>query len=212
MKNLFFILVGAAVFAQPNPGYWQQHVDYKMNVEIDVETFRYSGTQELVYTNKSPDTLSRVFYHLYYNAFQPNSEMDVRSRTINDPDRRVGSRIEKLEPNEIGFLHATQLTQDGVALNYNEEETILVVPLATPLAPGASTTLKMVFEGQVPKQIRRSGRNSREGVALSMTQWYPKLAEYDHEGWHTNPYIGREFHGVWGNFDVKLTLDKRYLV
>lgn len=212
MKNLFFILVGAAVFAQPNPGYWQQHVDYKMNVEIDVETFRYSGTQELVYTNKSPDTLSRVFYHLYFNAFQPNSEMDVRSRTINDPDRRVGSRIEKLEPNEIGFLHATQLTQDGVALNYNEEETILVVPLATPLAPGASTTLKMVFEGQVPKQIRRSGRNSREGVALSMTQWYPKLAEYDHEGWHTNPYIGREFHGVWGNFDVKLTLDKRYLV
>src|SRR5690606_7520530 len=66
--------------------------------------------------------------------------------------------------------------------------------------------------GQVPVQIRRSGRNSEEGVALSMTQWYPKLAEYDFEGWHANPYIGREFHGVWGNFDVTLKIDKNYVV
>ena len=86
------------------------------------------------------------------------------------------------------------------------------MPLAEPLPPNASTTLSMVFEGQVPKQIRRSGRDSKEGISLSMTQWYPKLAEYDHEGWHTNPYIGREFHGVWGNFDVKLTLNKDYVV
>ena len=212
MKTFFFLAASLTVFAQPRPGYWQQHVDYTMNVEIDVKTFRYSGTQELVYTNNSPDTLSHVFYHLYFNAFQPGSEMDVRSRTISDPDKRVGSRIEKLTPDEIGFLHTTSLTQDGEALRFQEEETILFVPLAKPLAPGENTTLSMVFEGQVPKQIRRSGRNSKEGVALSMTQWYPKLAEYDFEGWHANPYIGREFHGVWGNFDVKLTLDKSYVV
>jgi len=70
----------------------------------------------------------------------------------------------------------------------------------------------MLFEAQVPKQIRRSGRNNAEGVALSMTQWYPKLAEYDFEGWHADPYIAREFHGVWGDFDVTLTLDKTYVV
>ena len=70
----------------------------------------------------------------------------------------------------------------------------------------------MVFEAQVPQQIRRSGRNNKEGVALSMTQWYPKMAEYDFEGWHTPPYIGREFHGVWGNFDVTLHIDKDYVV
>uniref|UniRef100_UPI00351707B4 M1 family metallopeptidase n=1 Tax=Mesoflavibacter profundi TaxID=2708110 RepID=UPI00351707B4 len=61
-------------------------------------------------------------------------------------------------------------------------------------------------------QIRRSGRNNAEGVALSMTQWYPKLAEYDFEGWHADPYIGREFHGVWGDFEVNLTIDKDYVV
>ena len=212
MKTLIFFLFGSAVLAQPQPGYWQQQADYTMHVDIDVKTFRYSGTQELIYTNKSPDTLKRVFYHLYFNAFQPNSEMDVRSRTITDPDAKVDARIEKLSPDENGYLHAASLLQDGAPLSFQEEETLLVVPLATPLAPGNSTTLSMTFEGQVPAQIRRSGRNNAEGVALSMTQWYPKLVEYDHEGWHTNPYIGREFHGVWGNFDVKLTLDKRYMV
>jgi len=212
MKLFIFFLVSLVAFAQPQSGYWQQHVDYTMDVSIDVKRFRYTGTQDLVYTNKSPDTLKRVFYHLYFNAFQPNSEMDVRSRSIADPDSRVGARIEKLTPKEIGFLHAKSLSQDGVPLVFKEEETILVVPLAVPLPPGESTTLSMIFEGQIPKQVRRSGRDSAEGIALSMTQWYPKMAEYDHEGWHANPYIGREFHGVWGNFDVTLTLDKDYIV
>src|SRR5690606_23361941 len=75
-----------------------------------------------------------------------------------------------------------------------------------------STQFDMDFDGQVPLQIRRAGRNSEEGVALSMTQWYPKLAEYDFEGWHADPYIGREFHGVWGDFDVKITIDKNYII
>ena len=60
--------------------------------------------------------------------------------------------------------------------------------------------------------IRRAGRNSPDGVALSMAQWYPKMVAYDHKGWHTTEYLGREFYGVWGNFDVKITLDKTYLV
>ena len=70
----------------------------------------------------------------------------------------------------------------------------------------------MEFDAQVPVQIRRSGRNNKEGVALSMAQWYPKLAEYDDEGWHADPYIAREFHGVWGDFDVKLKIDSDYVV
>jgi len=76
--------------------------------------------------------------------------------------------------------------------------TVLEVELNEPILPGKSSTFKMDFEGQVPVQIRRSGRNNAEGVELSMTQWYPKMAEYDFEGWHADPYIAREFHGVWG--------------
>ena len=72
-----------------NNGYWQQHVDYTMDVDVDVEKFQYSGTQKLVYTNNSPDDLNNVYYHLYYNAFQPGSEMDARLQSIADPDCNV---------------------------------------------------------------------------------------------------------------------------
>ena len=193
-------------------GYWQQHVDYKMDIDMDVNTYQYKGKQKLVYTNNSPDVLNKVFYHLYFNAFQPGSEMDVRSLTIADPDGRVKDRISKLKPNEIGYIKVNSLKQNGVTLIHETVGTVLEVELAKPITPGESVTFDMVFDGQVPVQIRRSGRNNKEGVALSMAQWYPKLAEYDFEGWHADPYIGREFHGVWGNFDVKLTIDKNYII
>lgn len=228
MKKILFsvLLAVTGMFAQnnPNPGYWQQHADYKMDVAMDVKTYRYTGKQELVYTNNSPDTLRRVFYHLYNNAFQPGSEMDARLKTVSDPDSRMvksfkrgtetvtESRISTLKPNEIGYLRIANFKQDGAAAQNKVVGTILEVDLAKPLLPGKSTVFTLDFEGQVPLQVRRNGRESAEGVALSMTQWYPKMAEYDFEGWHADPYIGREFHGVWGDFDVKITIDKDYTI
>ena len=221
--NTFFVLSFCFASGQSSR-YWQQHVDYKMTVSIDVNTYQYKGKQELVYTNNSPDTLRRVFYHLYNNAFQPGSEMDMHLQSIKDPDARmvnkvkVGdkevkeSRIAKLLPNEIGYLHVSNFKQDGEKAIAKEVETILEVTLTKPILPGKSTTFTMDFEGQVPIQIRRSGRNNAEGVELSMAQWYPKMAEFDFEGWHADAYIAREFHGVWGNFDVSITIDKNYLL
>ncbi len=217
-KIVFILLCGlTSLIAQNNTGYWQQHVDYTMDVEMDVENYQYTGTQKLVYTNNSPDKLSRVYFHLYFNAFQPGSEMDMRLQNIADPDGRMvtadkKSRIAALSPSEIGYLHATSLLQDGEVVDFSEEGTVLVVDLAKPIPSGGKTTFDMEFKGQVPVQIRRSGRNNKDGVALSMSQWYPKLAEYDIEGWHADAYIAREFHGVWGDFDVKLTIDKNYTV
>ncbi len=195
-----------------NTYYWQQHVDYKMEIDMDVNTYQYKGKQTLVYTNNSPDVINKVFYHLYFNAFQPGSEMDVRSQTIADSDYRVQDRISKLKPNEIGYINVASLKQNGTTINHKTVGTVLEVDLAKPIQPGEKVTFDMVFDAQVPVQIRRSGRNNKEGVALSMTQWYPKLAEYDFEGWHADPYIGREFHSVWGDFDLKLTIDKNYVV
>ena len=222
---LSFLSLGLnSAFAQSAP-YWQQHADYKMEVAMDVKNYQYKGKQELVYTNNSPDTLKKVFYHLFPNAFQPGSEMDARLHFIKDPDGRMvtkikgadgketkQSRIETLKPNEIGFLKITNLKQDGVTAQTRVSGTILEVTLAKPILPNSKTTFTLDFDGQVPVQVRRSGRNNSEGVALSMSQWYPKLAEFDFEGWHADPYIAREFHGVWGNFDVKITIDKDYTI
>lgn len=207
---ILFMAVCGQTFAQ-SPR-WQQRAEYSMNVDMDVMSHRFAGTQKLVYYNNSPDTLSRVFYHLYFNAFQPGSMMDVRSRTIADPDRRVMDRIYHLKENEIGYQTISSLRQDGRALSYTVEGTVLEVELAKPILPTSKVTFDMEFEGQVPVQVRRSGRNNKEGIDYSMAQWYPKLAEYDQEGWHADPYVGREFHGVWGDFDVKITIDSAYTI
>lgn len=238
MKNPFFLVVLSLILfsckAQQSANkttittvpstYWQQHVDYTMDIDMNVDTHQYKGKQTLVYTNNSPDVLDKVYYHLYFNAFQPGSEMDARLQSIKDPDGRmvnnVGtrenpkyeSRIAKLKPNEIGYIKVNSLKQDGAILQHETVGTILEVKLNKPIQPGEKTTFTMDFDAQVPLQIRRSGRDNREGIALSMTQWYPKLAEYDFEGWHADPYIAREFHGVWGNFDVKITIDKDYII
>ncbi|WP_029036390.1 M1 family metallopeptidase [Salinimicrobium xinjiangense] len=200
------------VSAQNNTSYWQQEANYKMSVDMNVNNFQYTGEQELEYINNSPDTLKRVFFHLFYNAFQPGSEMDIRSRTIADPDPRVGDRISKLTPAQQGYLRVNSLTMNGKSLQFEEVGTVLEVDLDEPVLPGETVNFSMKFAGQVPEQIRRAGRNSREGVALSMVQWYPKMAEYDFEGWHADPYIGREWHGVWGDYDVKINIDKNYIL
>jgi hypothetical protein len=212
-----------SVYAQ-SATYWQQHVDYKMDVTMDVKNYQYKGKQELVYTNNSSDTLRKVYYHLFNNAFQPGSEMDARLHSIKDPDGRMVnkvkvdgkevkvSRIESLKPNEIGYLKITNFKQDGVDAVAKTVGTILIVDLVKPILPNSKTTFTLDFDGQVPVQIRRSGRNNSEGVELSMAQWYPKMAEFDFEGWHADPYIAREFHGVWGNFDVNITIDKDYTI
>ena len=113
MKRLGLLLVSISMItvavAQPNR--WQQRVKYLMDIDMNVETSQFTGKQKLEYWNNSPDTLTKVFYHLYFNAFQPGSMMDTRSRrqgTIQagrgaDWDPRVKDRIQYLKPDEIGY-------------------------------------------------------------------------------------------------------------
>ena len=209
IRTIFILLAFQLSFSQ---NYWQQHVEYEMDIVVDVSDFTYDGNQSIIYTNNSNDTIKKVYYHLFFNAFKPNSQMDIRSRTIRDPDRRVGSRIVALEEKDYGDISVSALKQDGKDVYYEVNETVLLARLNKPLLPGKKTKLSMVFKAQVPFQIRRSGKLNKEGIDMTMTQWFPKLAEYDSEGWHPNPYIGREFHGVWGNYSVNITIDKDYVV
>lgn len=214
----FCFLLFTYVFAQPNR--WQQHVKYAMNVDVNVNTNQFTGTEKLIYTNNSPDKLPRVFFHLYWNAFQPGSEMDVRSQELGkilingrpDWDGRVRDRISKLTPTEIGYDSVLSIKINGVEQKVKYHETILEVDFAKPILPKSSVTFDITFKAQVPVQIRRSGRDNVEGIRYSMSQWYPKMCEYDYEGWHPTPYIAREFYGVWGDYDVTIKIDKSYKI
>ena len=221
---LVFILIFYKTQAQPDR--WQQRVQYNMHVSLDVNTNILKGSQHIIYFNNSPDTLKRLFMHLYWNAFQPNSMMDVRSRELGktilgndkkgnpilDWDSRVQDRIAKLSPNETGYQKVSSLKINGQPQQLIEHETILEIILSNSILPKSKVNIETVFEAQVPIQIRRSGRDNAEGIRYSMSQWYPKICEYDNEGWHSTFYIAREFYGVWGDYDVTITLNKNYLI
>lgn len=198
-----------------------------MNIDMNVQTNQYTGKQKIDYWNNSPDTLNRVFFHLYWNAFQPNSMMDVRSlrqgtivagRTRNgeevaDWDARVEDRIALLSPDEMGYQKISSIKLNGREQKTKLHETILEVILDKPILPKSKVVFDMEWTSQVPIQIRRSGRdNPGTQVRYTMTQWYPKMCEYDYEGWHPTPYVAREFYGVWGDYDVTILIDKNYLL
>lgn len=226
-KYSFFALLGLVMSVQmyAQPERWQQQINYKIDANLDVQKNTVKGTEEILYTNNSTDTLRKVYFHLYWNAFQPNSNMDARSRElgkntftnrrgeeVKDWDMRVRDRIQNLKPEEYGIQKVNTLTINGKAQKLIEHETILEVVLSQPILPKSAVKINLNFEAQVPLQVRRSGRDNAEGVRYSMSQWYPKMVEYDYQGWNTNPYIAREFYGVWGNYDVTIKLDKNYMV
>ncbi len=214
IRPLILILIFFAIRVghSQNCDYWQQKIDYTMKIDMDVATNTYKGFQHLIYHNNSPDTIRKVYYHLYYNAFQNGSMMDVRARTIFDPSMNMDSTIHNLAENEIGYEKVNVLKQCGKAIDYEVIGTILKADLTMPILPGDSTCLDMIYEVQIPIMCRRAGRDSKQGIDYSMAQWYPKLAEYDKSGWHPDPYIAREFYGVWGDYDVVIDLDSRYIL
>lgn len=209
-KFLFFALVFTLSINGQNS--WQQNANYKIYIDLDVKKNTFKGSQEVLYTNNSPDTLNKVFFHLYFNAFRPESDMAERLNNGDDNNRRFDVNIKDLEPHEYGQLKVSNLKQDGLNIDSFVSDTILEVTLTNPILPGESSLFTMNFNGQIPITIRRAGRDSPMGVKYSMAQWYPKISEYDYEGWNTAPYTGREFHGVWGDFDVTIKIDKDFIV
>lgn len=210
--NTLLAFLPLVAIGQIPQGYWQQEVDYKISINLDTDNHNFTGTERLSYINHSPDTLNEAFFHLYFNAFQPGSMMDVRSLNIPDPDKRVGDRISKLKGKEIGRQRVLYLNMNGVSCFLEEQGTVLKAALPNPLAPGDTAHFEMEFQGQVPVQIRRSGRDNAEGIDYTMTQWYPKIAAYDNMGWHPYPYVGREFYAPFGKFEVSINLPSDYKV
>ena len=214
--SLILTLAFMTFYAQQGP-YYQQFANYKIDVDVDAANFTYQGKQELTYTNNSPDELKVVYFNLYWNAFKSGSMMDQRvSGQGKNGDSRLQqngiSRLSSIPKEEEGAQNIHFIKQNGKNLKFEIQETVMKVELAEPIKPNSKTTFTMQWDAVIPMQIRRSGRNNREGIDMTMTQWFPKIAEYDYDGWATFDYVGREFHAPFANFDVSISIDKDYVI
>ena len=152
LSLLAFLVLGGNVFGQ----YWQQQADYAIDISLNTTNDSFVGKETIQYTNNSNDELTQLFFHLYNNAFQPGSDMDVRSTDLPDPDRRVGDRISKLTKDQEGHLHIGKLLVNGELVSFIENETILEVQLSKGIPAHSVAKIELEFNGQVPLQIRRS--------------------------------------------------------
>lgn len=179
---------------------WQQHVAYDISATLDEPRGVLGGTEQVVYENRSPDTLTTVSFHLFLNAFRPGSRWA-------DADSTEGRRrFNDLKDPDYGFNHVSDVTVDGAPVTpiypLAPDSTIVRFVLPHPLAPGASMTIAMKWDARPSTTPRRQGRQGRR---FDFAQWYPKVVVYDRYGWEEHAlYPGGEFYGEFGSFTVRL--------
>lgn len=204
----------------PNAAYWQQDVYYQMDMNVDDKEESISGDQNITYWNNSPDTLYEIYFHLYQNAFQPNS--------IYHALREAGKLYTTFGENELKGLgtqvKSVMVGNKVVQPEYRSDKSVMRISLPEPMLPNTSIQIKTQFATYWDKEdkgnIRRRMKTFRHGKAYGTevihfdgVHWYPRICVYDRKfGWTTDPHIGKEFYGDYGAFDVSLTFPNQYIV
>ena len=191
-------------------GYWQQDVHYTIIANIDETKDIIDATEQLVYWNNSPDDLNELYFHLYQNAFTPNSYC---SELHNQNQKEVS--YGRYEKQGLGTV-VKNLKVDGKLVDTILDNTILKVILNEPLKSGDKITINMDFKtyfdtGSLRRRMKTFnafGNTHYDGVL-----WYPRIAAYDKKfGWTKDQHLGKEFYGDFGTFDVELTFASNYIV
>jgi hypothetical protein len=191
-------------------GYWQQKVDYTIEATLDDQKDMLKGKEKLVYTNNSPDDLKELYFHMYWNAFKLGSH--AMQHAVEGGEKEALETVSKLTKKDEGYIKILSLKVNGEVVTPTIMESIALVKLGTPVKAGSSTTIEVEFESLVPSCINRSGKNNTAGTDFTFTQWYPKICRYDKQGWHNDQYLGREFAGTFGSFNVSVTCKKEFVV
>lgn len=211
MIRLFFtsllIVIASATIAQNT--YWQQHVDYKINVSLDDKANTLTGNEEIVYKNNSPESLDFIWFHIWPNAYK-NDSTALFQQIKNDPTSE-----EDLTKVKYGYITGLNFKVNGKAVKTEAHSNphyidIIKVLLPEALKPGESVSISTNFKVQLPTYFSRSGYADGQFMA---TQWYPKPAVYDKNGWNEFPYLNMgEFYSDFSNFKVSITLPASYVV
>lgn len=203
------VLWATAANAQTSPTYFQQEVNYKIDVKLNNTKHELSAFETIEYKNNSSDTLTFIWFHLWPNAYKDNTTALARQFML-DGDKSFFY----LKEEDRGYIDSLNFTSNGVALKLEYDPKnidIAKVYLDKPLAPGQTVTISTPFKVKIP--VGTISRLGHIGQQYQITQWYPKPAVLDHKGWHPMPYLNQgEFYSEFGAFEVKITLPDNYMV
>ena len=205
-RIVILLILISSIFAQKP--YFQQHVAYDIDVTLDDSLHTLSAFEKLTYTNNSPDELDFIWFHLWPNAYK-NIETAYGKQAFEQGSTRFYFADDK----DRGFIDSLDFKVDGenVNLEYHPEWIdVAKIYLPNTLKPGESVLIETPFFVKIPLVFSRLGHS---GKHYEITQWYPKPAVYDNDGWHPMPYLNMgEFYSEFGTFDVKITLPKNYRI
>lgn len=187
---------------------WQQQVNYTIDVSLNDKNHTLDGFEKIEYINNSPDTLRFIWFHIWPNAYK-NDKTAFTDQDLENGD----TRFYFADNDQRGYINRLDFrVNDQVAEmeDHPQHIDIIKVLLPSPLAPGQTITLTTPFHVKLPFNFSRGGH---DGESYQVTQWYPKPAVYDKNGWHPMPYLSQgEFYSEFGNFDVSITVPDNYVV
>lgn len=204
LSGLFYFFI----FQISAQDYFQQEVNYTISVKLNDIDHSLSGHEKIEYHNNSLSMLNEIYFHIWANAYKDNSTaLNKQKLEAND----FGLNFSPIA--ERGYMDSLSFTQDGVGIEFEttKDVDIILLKLNKPILSGESSIIETPFYVKIP-----DGRFSRLGhteQAYYITQWYPKPAVFDKEGWHPMPYFDQgEFYSEFGSFDVSIGLPENYVV
>lgn len=188
--------------------YWQQEVNYQIEVSLNDKDHTLDGFEKIEYINRSPDTLKFIWFHVWPNAYK-NDKTAYTDQTLENGSTKFYFSGKE----QKGYINRLDFKVNGVTgtiEDHPQHIDIIKLVLPVPLPPGQSVSISTPFHVQLPENFSRGGH---QGQSYQATQWYPKPAVYDKNGWHPMPYLDQgEFYSEFGSFDVKITVPKNYVV
>jgi hypothetical protein len=201
----------------PGPNYWVQHPQYVIQVALDSATARVTGKERVTYRNFSPDTLHMLDVYLRQNAFAPgmprNQSVPITGGVTLESVMVNGSRIAAVADRNPAMPITAAPNAPPTPGQYAVDGTVMMIPLATPLVPGATLTLDVTWS-YTPAPAPADGREGRDGNVYFMGYWYPEIAVYDDvDGWVADPYLlEAEFYMDPADYDVDITVPHGWVV
>jgi hypothetical protein len=205
---LLLITILAGYYARAQHTYWQQQVNYIIDVRLQDASHELEAFETITYINQSPDTLTYIWFHLWPNAYK-NDRTAYSEQTVQQDNTAFYFSPDSAR----GYINQLAFRINDVPVRIEpdlQHVDIVKILLNKPLLPKEQLTITTPFHVKLPDLFSRSGHI---GQNYFVTQWYPKPAVYDKDGWHPMPYLDQgEFYSEFGSYEVNITVPANYTI